>query len=154
MIDDERLLALHPWVREAIYQENRDRPLTLNWAPLNSDGYDCLGLPKLTPNAMRARDQIISEALGAGPERFTSYSRRYEHYAHRQRYHRSTYSYRAIVPAVDQLAAEGLLDHERMPQGHRGFQSRFRASETLIRVTREVKLQYQPLEILVLRDID
>jgi len=31
--DDERLFALHPWVREAIEQGNRDKPLTLNWLP-------------------------------------------------------------------------------------------------------------------------
>ena len=63
--DDEHLLALHPLVREAIYQENRDRPLTLNWTPIDPDAYTALGLPKLPPNALKARDQIITEALVA-----------------------------------------------------------------------------------------
>src|SRR5262249_50507507 len=121
---DEELLALHPWVREAIHQDNRDRPLTMNWMPLDPDAYAQLGLPQLTRNATKARDQIITEALVAGPNRYISYSRRKEFYVQRQRYYRVTYSYRSIIPAVDQLAAAGLLDHERRPPGSRGYQSR------------------------------
>jgi hypothetical protein len=154
LTDDERLLALHPLVREAIYADNRDRPLTLNWSPAEPDAYDRLGLPKLTANAMRARDQIISEVLVAGPDHYISYSRRREFYAHHQRYHRPTYTYRAIVPAVDQLAAEGLLDHEKMPPGHRGYQSRFCASDVLLKELAKVKVVYEPLETIVLRDRD
>src|SRR6516164_7770439 len=96
--DDEQLLALHPWVREAIHQENRDRPLTLNWMPVDPDAYAQLGLSKLSRNAMQARDQIITEALVAGPDRYISYSRRKEFYVDRQRYYRVSYSYRAVVP--------------------------------------------------------
>jgi hypothetical protein len=42
--DDERLLALHPWVREAIRNNERDKPLTLNWSLRNrkpSRALDC-----------------------------------------------------------------------------------------------------------------
>jgi hypothetical protein len=151
---DERLLSLHPWVREAIYEENRDKPLTLNWAPAEPDAYDRLGLRRLTANAMRARDQIIAEALVAGPDQYISYSRRREFYARNERYYRQTYTYRAIIPAVDQLAAEGLLDHQKMPQGHRGYQSRFRASVALLKELEKVKVVYEPLETIILRDRD
>jgi hypothetical protein len=152
--DDEQLLALHPWVREAIHQENRDRPLTLNWMPADPDAYAQLGLSQLTRNATKARDAIITEALVAGPNRYISYSRRKEFYVQRQRYYRVTYSYRSIIPAVDQLAAAGLLDHEKRPPGSRGYQSRFRASDVLLKELEQVKVVYEPLETILLRDHD
>src|SRR5262249_34089498 len=86
--------------------------------------------------------------------RYISYSRRKEFYAQRQRYYRETYSYRAIVPAVDQLAAAGQLDHEKMPPGSRGYQSRFRASDVLLKELEQVKVVYEPLETILLRDHD
>src|SRR5262245_22055834 len=97
MSDD---LTLHPRVRQAIYEGKRDRPLTLNWAPVERDAYDCLGLPPLSNrNAMKARTQIITEALAAG-DRYISYSRDNHFYTHGQRYYRSTYSYHSILPAA------------------------------------------------------
>jgi hypothetical protein len=145
-------LALHPLVRQMIREGTRDKPLTLNWAPIERDAYDCLGLRDLkSPLAMKARTQIITEALVAG-DRFTSYSRRPAFYTESQRYYRPTYSFRAIVPAVDQLAAEGLLEHQKVPQGHRGFQSRFRSAPELIKELASVMVQYKPLELIVLRD--
>jgi hypothetical protein len=148
--DDE---PLHPWVREQIEQGNRDKPLTLNWLPAEPQILDALGLPALTPMATAARTQILTEALVAGADRWTSYSRRWESYAHGQRYFRATYTYRAIIPAVDQLASLGLLDHEKMPQGHRGFQSRFRASDVLLKELGKLPVIYQPVEWLILRDL-
>jgi hypothetical protein len=145
---------LHPWVREQIEQDKRDKPLTLNWLPAEPEMLDCLGLPDLTRMANAARAQILTEALVAGPDRWTSYSRRWESYARGQRYFRSTYTYRAIIPAVDQLAAEGLLDHKKMPQGHRGFQSRFRASDMLLKELGKLPVIYQPVELLILRDLN
>ena len=127
---EEDFLALHPLIRQMIREGIRDKALSLNWAPLEQDAYDCLGLPDLTPLAMKARTQIITEALVRG-DGFTSYSRNRNFYDKGQRYYRPTYSYRAIIPAIDQLARQGLLEHEKMPQGHRGFQSRFRAAPDL-----------------------
>ena len=50
MSDD---LTLHPRVRRAIYEGKRDKPLTLNWAPIEPDAYDYFGLPSLSSrNAM------------------------------------------------------------------------------------------------------
>jgi hypothetical protein len=145
---------LHPWVREQIEQGNRDKPLTLNWLPAEPQFLDALGLPALTPMATAARAQILTEALVAGPDRWTSYSRNKNSYSRGQRYFRSTYTYRAIVPAVDQLAAEGLLDHQKMPQGNRGFQSRFRASDLLLKELDKLPVIYQPVELIILRDLN
>src|SRR5262245_675116 len=152
VINNKDDLALHPLVRQMIREGTRDKPLTLNWAPIERDAYDRLGLRDLkSPLAMKARSQIITEALVAG-DRFTSYSRRPAFYTESQRYYRPTYSFRAIVPAVDQLAAEGLLEHQKVPQGHRGFQSRFRSAPELIKELASVMVQYKPLELIVLRD--
>jgi hypothetical protein len=148
--DDE---PLHPWVREQIEQSSRDKPLTLNWLPRDPNAVERLRLPDLTRLANEARSQILTEALVAGPDRWTSYSRRKVSYTRGQRYFRPTYTYRAIVPAVDQLAAEGLLDHQKMPQGHRGFQSRFRASDVLLKELDKLPVVYQPIELLILRDL-
>src|SRR5262249_19588337 len=149
MSDD---LTLHPRVRQAIYEGNRDRPLTLNWAPVEPDAYDCLGLPALSSrNAMKARAQIITEALAAG-HRFISYSRRKECYTHGQRYYRPTYTYHSILPAIGQLVDAALLEHEKVRSGNRGFQSRFRASGLLLKEMAKVPVVYRPLEIIVLRD--
>jgi hypothetical protein len=151
MSDD---LTLHPRVRQAIYEGNRDRPLTLNWAPIEPDAYDGLELPALSNrNAMKARAQIITEALAAG-DRFISYSRYKQFYTYGQRYYRPTYTYHSILPAVDQLADAGLLEHEKVRPGHRGFQSRFRASAALLKEFAQVPVVYRPLEIVVLRDAD
>jgi hypothetical protein len=124
--------TLHPLVRQMIREDTRDKPLTMNWAPLERDAYNRLGLRDLSPLAMKARTQIITEVLAAG-ERFISYSRRRAFYTESQRYYRPTHSYRGIIPAVDQLAAEGIIEHEKVPPGHRGFQSRFRAAPDLLR---------------------
>jgi hypothetical protein len=150
MSDD---LTLHPRVRRAIYEGNRDKPLSLNWGPAEPDAYVHLGLPDLNPLAQKARTQIIAEALAAG-QRFVSYSRHKPFYTHGQRYYRPTYSYHAILPAVDQLAAAGVIEHEKVPVGHRGFQSRFRASAVLLAETASTGVVYKPLEIIMVRDAE
>src|SRR5262245_38745856 len=146
--------TLHPLVRQMVYEGTRDKPLTMNWAPVDRDAFEGLGLPDLKSKlSTKARTQIITEALVAG-NRSISYSRRCGFYTGTQRYYRPTYSYRAIVPAVDQLAKAGLIEHEKMPPGHRGFQSRFRATPELVRELSHVEVQYKPLELIVLRDAD
>jgi hypothetical protein len=152
--DDDDIADHHPWVRQAIRENNRDRALTLNWRPSDPGEYDRLGLPDLnSANAMEARSPIIAEALAAG-QQWISYSRRASYYTGRSRYRPATYSRRAIIPAIDQLAAAGWIEHEKMPQGHRGFQSRFRASMGLLMALSDVALVYEPLEIIVLRDVN
>jgi hypothetical protein len=151
MSDD---LTLHPRVRRAIYEGKRDKPLTLNWAPIEPDAYDCLGLPSLNSrNAVKARTALITEALAAG-DRWISYSRDKRFYTRGQRYYRPTYTYHSILPAVGQLADARLFEHERVPPGHRGFQSRFRATPALLAEMARVPIEYRPLEIIILRDTD
>jgi len=148
---DDEFLALHPLVRQMIRESTRDRALSLNWAPVERDAFDCLGLPNLSPQATKARTQILTEVLVAG-NHYISYSRRPAFYTEGQRYYRPTYSFRAVVPAVNQLAAEGLIEHHKVPPGHRGFQSRFRATPDLIKALAAIAVQYKPLELIVLRD--
>src|SRR6516164_4712510 len=152
--DDDDITDHHPWIRQAILENNRDRALTLNWRPSDPGAYDRLGLPDLnSANAMEARSQIIAEALAAGRQ-WISYSRRASYYTDRSRYRPPTYSRRAIIPAIDQLAREGWIEHEKMPQGHRGYQARFRASPALLLALTDVALVYEPMEIIVLRDVN
>ena len=102
--------------------------------------------------------RFITEAFVVGradPDGWISYSRRYEFYsARRGRYWPTTYTYDTIVPAVDQLAAAGLLEHEKMPSGNRGRQSRFRASPELHKRLSDAPLAvlHDPHELVILRD--
>src|SRR5262249_37415703 len=89
-----------------------------------------------------------------GCHRFISYSRDTHFYTHGQRYYRPTYTYCPIFPAVAQLEGAGLIEHEKVPAGHRGFQSRFRASEVLLKEMARVPIEYRPLEIIILRDAE
>jgi hypothetical protein len=150
--------GLHPDVLRQIEQGNRDRPLTLNWRLLDPDVVGDLDLPDILPrNATEAQAQMIAEALAAGYA-FISYSRRFEFYAkrrrpfHKQRYYPPTYTFRAIVPAVDQLAQAGLFEHDKAAPGDHGYQSRFRASPELTDAFQHVPVVYEPLELIVLRD--
>jgi hypothetical protein len=143
------------WGKRAVNDnEERDKSLTMNWLPAKPDMFDALRLPRLPRRkAMIARDQILAEALVAG-DRWISYSRRKLTYSRPRRYVRSAFTYRSIVPVIDQLAAEGLLDNQRMPSGHRGFQSRFRASDALLRELERASVIYVPKESIILRDLN
>jgi hypothetical protein len=149
-VDD---FGLHPLVRQMIREGMRDKPLTLNWAPLDHHAYDCLKLPDLNPLATKARTQIITEVLVAG-NRFISYSRRKTFYTENQRYYRPTYTFRAVIPAIDQLAQEGSIEHNKAAPGGRGFQSRLRATPDLLKELARAQVIYKPLELIVLRDAD
>lgn len=59
-----------------------------------------------------------------------------------------TYGY--IIPAVDQLAASGLLLHDKKPPGNRHWQSWFRATGSLMNF--QTKLLCKPLHGIILRD--
>ena len=104
---------------------DRDYPLCCSWRPIDADAYEALSLPRLRAKAAAvARTQIITESYVIGradPESWISYSRRREFYVGRSgRYWPAAFTYDAVVPVVDQLAAGGLLDHEIAPPGRRG----------------------------------
>jgi hypothetical protein len=54
------------------------------------------------------------------------------------------------------LTAAGLLDHQKMPPLHFGWQSRFKASAELIKLLsgQSLTVLHDPCELLILRDID
>jgi hypothetical protein len=140
-------------------ENDRDHPLSCHWRPVAPDAYEVLGLPPARSKAAAiARAQIITEAFVVGRadvDSWISYSRREAFYtARRGRYWPTTYRYSTVVPAVDQLAACGLLDHQQMPPGHRGEQSRFKASGKLIKLLNQapVTIIHDPREVVILRD--
>ena len=148
-------------ISEPNVDNDRDHPLNCHWRPVAPDAFDSFGLPPpRSKGATLARAQVLTEAFVVGradPDGWISYSRRHEFYsARRGRYWPTTYTYDQIVPAVDQLAAYGLLEHEKMPTGHRGWQSRFRASPELKTKVGEVPLAviHDPHELVILRDQD
>lgn len=98
-------------------EDDRDHPLSCHWRPVAPDAFEALSLPPLRSRAAAiARTQILTEAYVIGrtsPDNWVSYSRRREFYAARRgRYWPTTYTFDTVVPAVDQLATNGLLDHE------------------------------------------
>ena len=142
-----------------VIHADRDHPLSCHWRPVSPDAFESFDLPPLRSRAaVLGRAQLLTEAFVVGradPDGWISYSRRYEFYAaRRNRYWPATYTYDTIVPAVDQLAAAGLLDHEKMPSGSRGRQSRFRASPELHKRLSDAPLAvlHDPHELVILRD--
>jgi hypothetical protein len=84
----------------------RDKPLTLAWE-LDSPGI-LEYIARLSRNAMEARERIVAELLALAPDQWISYSRNRNFYSRpSSRYHPECRSYRAIVPAVDQLTSRG-----------------------------------------------
>jgi hypothetical protein len=152
MAYDDDDVPLHPRVRQAILEGNRDLPLTLNWVLTDPRALDFLGLPDLNPLAMQASNRILAEVLAQG-DRFISYSRRYDVYSGGQRHINPLWTRAAILPAIAQLTDADFIEHERMPPGHRGMQSRFRASPKLLAATSYVEIMYEPMEIIIIRDV-
>lgn len=125
--------------------DNRDHPLSCHWRPVVPDAYDALSLPPVRSKAAAiARTEILTEAFVIGradAKAWVSYSRRRAFYAVRRgRYWPTTYTYDTVVPAVDQLAGLGLLEHEKMTPGHPGRQSRFKAASELIKLLNQAPL--------------
>jgi hypothetical protein len=140
--------------------DRRDHPLTCHWHPIDLEAYDALRLPHAASKAAAiTRAQIVTEAFIVGranPNVWISYSRRKEWYVKRQRYWPATFSYLAVTRSIDQLAAIGLLEHQKMPPFSFGWQSRFRASPALIQVLGLAPLAvvHDPREMVILRDAD
>jgi hypothetical protein len=133
--------------------------LSFHWTPLDQLWLDGLSLP--TANSKRhiqARVSILTEAIVVGraePDRWISYSRRPKFYSNQDRYHGSAYSYSTVPPTIDQLAAEGLLDHDKKSPGNIGWQSRFRASSALMStLDRPFPVLFDPMEVIRLKDSD
>jgi hypothetical protein len=132
-------------VREAIKEDNRDRPLYLGLEPKDPEALAPLELPQPRKRITQlAQAQIISAALVAGREdleRWISYSRNYQYYNDVRHRYRDTYSYKLIVPTVDALTQAGWLENDRKPPGHYGEQSRMRATERLLGALEKVEVR-------------
>jgi hypothetical protein len=137
----------------------RDRSLCFHWKAVdNADWIKSLDLP--IPRNVKhaeARASILLEALIANrvaPGQWVSYSRRKEWWSAGTRYRGTSYTYATVLPAVDELAALGLLEHDRKPPGNLGWQSRFRATEILQETAKIPTVIYDPGELIRLKDRD
>jgi hypothetical protein len=137
----------------------RDIPLTGNWRPASSVS-ERLGLevPR-KPARAEALERIATEAIvmaRARPGRWISYSRRKAFYVGGGRYRATCLTHSTVAPSVDQLAAAGLIEHDRAYPGRWNLQSRFRASEELIAIWEGggPEITHAPRELIVLRGCD
>src|SRR6516162_7595605 len=134
----------------------RDRPLCFHWKAVDDDWMKSLRLP--LPRNRRhaeARASVLLEALIANlvaPGQWVSYSRRKEWWSNRTRYRDTAYSYAAVLSAVDELSASGLLEHDRKLPGNLGWQSRFRATQALQQTVKIPTVIYDPVELIRLKD--
>jgi hypothetical protein len=135
-----------------------DHPLIGCWHPQDRKFLDRLNLPQAkTQKRAQARDLILTETVvthRSNSYRWTSYSRRPAYYARPSRYRERPMTYATMVPTIDELAREGYLEHEKSKPGHRGWQSRFRASGALIKMAESepFNARHEPIESIVLRD--
>lgn len=135
-----------------------DRPLGFHWRAVDNDWIKSIGLPPpRNRKHAEARASVLLEALIANlvaPGQWVSYSRRKEWWSNGTRYRDTSYSYATLPPAVDDLGAFGLLEHDRKPPGHLGRQSRFRATPTLQETVHIPTVIYDPVELIRLKNRD
>jgi hypothetical protein len=135
----------------------RDRSLSFDLKPLDNGFIDSLGLPiPINKRRAQARESILMEAYVLGraePDRCISYSRRRDHYANQRRYRGAAYTYSTVIPEIDLLARNGLIENIVTKPGARGWQSRFRATPALISAVRRPLLAVcDPRELIRLKD--
>jgi hypothetical protein len=77
-----------------------------------------------------------------------------------RRYKDSLYTYAKVTRAADYLSSTGLIDHDKVPPNHRGWQSSMTAKPKLIATTERILadgpplVMRQPREGVILRDAD
>ena len=144
-----------------------DKPLVFawhaDWRPRQLEEAEAaIGLPSAkTRDRQLVRGYILGAAIQIGrenPEQWISYSRNHNYYANpaRKRYWPVNNMYAAVTSSVDQLAALGLIEHQKMPPGNLHWQSRFRATPELLRLfdEKKIELMLAPPERILLRDKD
>ena len=145
----------------------RDKPLLLNWKTRNSGWLDLVNLPQAKSKMQDdVRAAILLDAVHAYPlagcpipgtyavsTGLVSYSRNRNWWAGTSRYF--PFSYGALIPAVDELALLGWLDHQKAPANPScGWQSRFRASRLLIQAVGHPDICNSIKELIVLKNGD
>jgi hypothetical protein len=146
---------------------HRDKPIWFTWETRNSDWLDPLSLPPAkTKNHELVRSAIFLDAVLAHPlagcpipnthaisTGFVSYSRNRNWWAGASRYFPC--SYKAVIDAVDELALLGWLNHHKAPANPScGWQSRFRASSSLIDTVGHPYIYNSIRELIVLKNGD
>src|SRR5262249_14844449 len=111
------------YFQKARPEEDRDHPLVLRYN-VEPDWLKPLGLPPASPKHERVRAQIAGIALDKArhSQPWISYSRNKNHYSRRgDRYDEQPdfYRYATIPPAVDALAAAGLIESVKAPPNPR-----------------------------------
>ncbi len=150
----------------------RDKPLSFHWRAADPSWIDDLDLPE-SRSAKRdaARSAILVDAALTGiaePDRWISYARANGWWSTGQRYRGSAFTRSTVLPAIDELAALGLVDSQKAepgprPPGTQGRQSRFRATPALIAAARPKLVSpttgaptviYDPGETIRLKDAE
>jgi hypothetical protein len=134
----------------------RDRPLSFHWSA--SDLSIQLGLgPPRSAHHDATRKAILAEAvLAAEAGQRVSYSRRRGFYSEGKRYRGTSYTYASVIATVAELERSGCIVDCRVPQGNRGWQSSFVATDKLVHVwgSTSAHLNYADGEIIRLKNTD
>jgi hypothetical protein len=130
-----------------------DTPLTLNWH-CDPSLIEKLGLRPKSALQLEAMTGVIGALLTtAETGQWISYSRNRNRYSGQKRYQGPSFTYRHIIPAVDDLDHADLIEHGKAkPSSRSRWQSRMRASPTLIEAAGESVLQHRVRELLRLKD--
>jgi hypothetical protein len=149
-----RLRALSRWPgARAVKTMNGDTPLALDWH-CEPCLIEKLGLRPKNARELDALTGVIGALLTAAEAgRWVSYSRNRNRYSGKQRYQGPSFTYRLIIPVVDELARIDLIEHRKArPTSHGGWQSRMRASPALTEAAGDGVLQHHVCELLRLKD--
>jgi hypothetical protein len=141
------------------YFGDSDHPLIGCYRSDDRAWIEKLNLPPAPRKRAAARDLILTEAVTIGranPSRWTSYSRRKAFYSAMGRYHARPFTFATVIPTIDELAAIGLLQHERAKPYQLGWQSRYRATPLLLEAANDncAKVSIGRHELIILRDRD
>ena len=119
---------------EFIFEE-RDLPLLLIFDAFTKAQLRRLGIT--TDRHLGAVSGAICCAAIAGHvDKWVSYSRNPNHYSFERPYLGQEYTQRRVFYAVDLLLALGLIAEQRQKPHHYGWQSRFCATDRLLKLTR------------------
>ena len=134
----------------------RDKPLSFHWRADDVAWLATLDLPSVPSKRHdRARASIlldvVQEAVGRG--RWISYSRTRAYYSGKRRYHGTAYSFRTVVPMVDELAYLGWIKNHKAPASPTGgWQSRMKATPHLLAAVTIPLVRFYPIETIRLKD--
>jgi hypothetical protein len=132
---------------------DRDWPLSFGWSTQDAlpAGIDLPAHPRHeNPLKPLLTEAVLAHEAGHA----VSYSRRREFYSGLRRYRGNSFTYRAVVPAVDFALRQKLLDGEWASPGSRGWQSRFWATPLLVELMRGCRVSFCPREIIVLKNAE